>query len=264
MIGKLRALLRRDLLTVVHYRTSLVLHFAGILGEVAGLYFLARAVGPGFRPDGLPFFPFLLVGSSFYLCLIGGVQVFVETVRTAQMTGTLEVLLSTSTHDTMVILLMATSAFFGRLCQLLLAFAAACLLFGLKLSTSHIVAFILIFSASIIVVVALGLLASAIQIWTGRGSSLVWLLASFGALISGTLFPVSVLPRPVQLLAEIFPVTHSLDGMRLALLSGASIQGFAVHLAWLAAYALVLVPLSLLLLSHVLRRARHEGTLAIY
>jgi ABC-2 type transport system permease protein len=261
---KLLALARRDLLAAARYRTALVFQVASVLGEVAGLFFLARAVGPGFRPDGMDFFPFLLIGSSFYVCLVGGVQVFVETIRTAQLTGTLEALLSTSTHDIVTILLMAASSFLGRACQLLLALAAACLLFGLSLNTSHILAFALTLAVSIAVVAGIGLLAAALQIWTGRGSSLVWLFASAGALISGTFFPVSALPKAVQQISRLFPITHSLDAMRIALLSGTSIKDFPSHLAWLAAYALLLVPFSVLALKRVLRQARRDGTLAIY
>jgi ABC-2 type transport system permease protein len=261
---KLLALVRRDLLATVRYRAALIVPFVGVLGEVAGLFFLARAVGPQYRPDGMDFFPFLLIGSSFYVCLIGGVQVFAETIRTAQLTGTLEALLSTSTHDIVVILLMAASSFLGRAFQLLLALIAACLFFGLRLNTSHVLACALTLSVSLAVVVGVGLLAAALQIWTGRGSSLVWLFASVGALISGTLFPVSALPKAVQQLSWLFPITHSLDAMRIALVSGASMEGFRNHLALLTAWALFLVPLSLLALTRVLRRARHDGTLAVY
>ena len=264
MTDKLLALARRDLLAAARYRTALVFQFVSVLGEVAGLFFLARAVGPDFRPDGMAFFPFLLIGSSFYVCLVGGVQAFVETVRTAQLTGTLEALLSTSTHDTVTILLLAASSFISRAFQLLLALAVACLLFGLRLDTSHAIAFALIFSVSIAVVVGIGLLAAALQIWTGRGGSVVWVFASLGALISGAFFPVSALPEAVRHLSWFFPITHSLDAMRIALVSGTSMEGLSSHVALLTTYALFLVPFSILVLSHVLRRARHDGTLAVY
>jgi ABC-2 type transport system permease protein len=264
MTDKLLALVRRDLLAATRYRSALIVPFLGVLGEVAGLFFLARAVGPGFRPDGMAFFPFLLVGSSFYVCLVGGIQVFVETIRTAQMTGTLETLLSTSTHDVVVILLMSASSFLSRVFQLLLALTAACLFFGLRLTTSHILAVVITLLVSIAVVVGIGLLAAALQIWTGRGGSLVWLFASVGALISGTLFPVSALPQVVQRLSWLFPITHSLDAMRIALLAGTSMKDFPGHVALLFAYALLLLPFSILMLRRVLRRARHDGMLAVY
>jgi ABC-2 type transport system permease protein len=264
MTDKLLALVRRDLLTAARYRSGIVFQLVSVLGEVAGLFFLARAVGPSFRPDGMDFFPFLLIGSSFYVCLVGGVQVFVETVRTAQLTGTLETLLSTSTRDVVTILLMAASSFVSRAVQLVAALAAACLLFGLRLNTSHVIAFLSTFILSIAVIAGIGLLAAALQIWAGRGGSLVWLFASAGALISGAFFPVSALPHVVRQMAWLFPITHSLDAMRIALVSGASRADVQSHLALLAVYAMLLVPFSLLVLARVLRRARHDGTLAAY
>jgi len=264
MTDKLLALARRDLLTAVRYRSGLAFQVISVLGEVAGLFFLARAVGPGFRPDGMDFFPFLVIGSSFYVCLVGGVQVFVETVRTAQLTGTLETLLSTSTHDVVTILLMASSSFISRAVQLLTALAVAWLAFGLRLSTSHIIAFALTLVLSLAVIVGIGILAAALQIWAGRGSSVVWLFASAGALISGAFFPVSALPGAVRRLSWLFPITHSLDAVRIALVPATSMSGFQSHMVLLAAYALLLVPFSLLVLARVLRQARHDGTLAAY
>ena len=264
MTDKLLALARRDLLTAVRYRSGLAFQVVSVLGEVAGLFFLARAVGPTFRPDGMDFFPFLLIGSSFYVCLVGGVQVFVETVRSAQLTGTLETLLSTSTHDVVTILLMASSSFISRAVQLLTALAAAWLVFGLRLSTSHIIAFALTLVLSLAVIVGIGILAAALQIWAGRGSSVVWLFASAGALISGAFFPVSALPGAIRQLSWLFPITHSLDAVRIALVPATSMSGFQSHMVLLAAYALVLVPFSLLVLARVLRQARHDGTLAAY
>ena len=60
------------------------------------------------------------------------------------------------------------------------------------------------------------------------------------------------------------PITQSLVGMRLALLEGASLSGVGRELLILAAFALALVPGSLLVFSRTLRRARLAGTLSFY
>jgi hypothetical protein len=52
--------------------------------------------------------------------------------------------------------------------------------------------------------------------------------------------------------------------MRLALLEGASFRTVSHELLILAAFAIVLVPASLLFFSWTLRRARIEGTLSFY
>ena len=55
---KMRAVLRRDLLTAIRYRSGFALTLAGAIVELAAFFYLSRAIGPGFRPDGVDYFPF--------------------------------------------------------------------------------------------------------------------------------------------------------------------------------------------------------------
>jgi len=91
----------------------------------------------------------------------------------------------------------------------------------------------------------------------------VWALGSVWFL-TGTMFPVQTLPKALRDLAQLIPITHSLEGMRLALLQGASFRTVAHELLILSAFAVLLVPASLLFFSWTLRRARIEGTLSFY
>ena len=82
--------------------------------------------------------------------------------------------------------------------------------------------------------------------------------------MTGTLFPVSALPKPLQVLAEVIPITHSLSGLRLALLQGAAFSLLLPDIAILALFSCILLPTSLLIFSYTVRRARLEGTLSFY
>ena len=124
--------MRRDLLTAVRYRTGFLLSAAGAITELAAFYYLSRAVGPGFRPEGLEFFSFLLVGTGFFTFLLMGVHSFLQTVQEAQQTGTLEVLMTTPTSPSVLVFLSAMSAFAANTFALLFYLAAG-LLFGAPL-----------------------------------------------------------------------------------------------------------------------------------
>src|SRR5690349_3700379 len=97
IMDKMFAILRRDLLVASRYRGAAWLLTVGLLVEIAGSYYLAKAIGPGFRPGGMEYFPFLLIGAGFYSFLLDSVYVFVRNVHDAQMGGTLEVLATSST-----------------------------------------------------------------------------------------------------------------------------------------------------------------------
>ena len=260
---KLAAIVRRDVLTTIRYRNGFLLSAVGVLAEVVAFRYLARAIGPAFRPEGVDYFPFLVVGSGFYTFLITGVQAFLSTVQEAQQTGTLEVLLTTATPAPVLIFLSAFSAFAGKLANLVLFLLVGLLLFRVPLPHANPLGVGLIFLLSLAVALALGVFAAALQIAVQKGSAVIWLLGSVWFL-TGTIFPVGALPLPLRWAAWCIPLTHSLTGMRGALLLGRSTAELAPEILWLTAAVLILVPASLGLFSWVLRRGRREGTLSAY
>ncbi|HYN15632.1 MAG TPA: ABC transporter permease [Terriglobales bacterium] len=264
LADKVLVIARRDLLTALRYRAGFWTHILGVLAEIAGFYFLARAVGPGYRPDGVGYFPFLLVGTSLYGFLFMGANAFIDSVREAQWSGTMEVLMTTSTPGPVIILLTAISAFGSRIFDFCLYFVAGFLLFGVPLEHPNLPAAVVVFLLSLLVAVAFGVIAAAFQVATQKGSSVVWLVGSVIWLTSGTLFPVSALPGWVQRISWLIPLTYSLDGLRAALLRGASLAEMSKLISVLAVYAVVLLPASLGLLSVTLRHARMRGTLSFY
>ena len=263
LLEKLAAIVRRDVLTAVRYRNGFVLGFIGTFAEMLAFFYLARAVGPAFRPEGVGFFAFLVVGVGFYTFLISGVQAFLSTVQEAQQTGTIEVLLTTSTPAPTLIFLSAFSAFAGKTGKLVFDLAVGLIVFGVVLPHPNVVGSVLIFLLSLAVAVALGILAAALQIALQKGSAVIWLLSAVGFL-TGMLFPVSALPLPLRWAAWLIPITHSLSGMRGALLLGQSNAELSPEILWLSIAALILLPASLAILSWVLRRGRLLGTLSFY
>jgi ABC-2 type transport system permease protein len=121
-----------------------------------------------------------------------------------------------------------------------------------------------VFLLSAAIAVALGIFAAALQLAIQKGSALLWLFGSGTWFLTGTLFPIETLPKPLHFVAELIPVTHSLNGMRLVLLQGADLAAFRGEILYLAIFALLILPVSLLVFSHTLRRARQEGTLSFY
>jgi ABC-2 type transport system permease protein len=261
LLDKTAVIMRRDLLTAVRYRTGFVLGAAGAITELAAFYYLSRAVGPDFRPEGIEYFSFLLIGTGFYTFLLMSVHAFLQTVQEAQQTGTLEVLMTTSTSPPVLVFLSTMSAFAANTVTLAFYLIAG-LMFGAPLRP-NVVSSLAVFALSVVVAAAIGLLAAALQLAVQKGSAVVWVLGSVWFL-TGTMFPVGTLPKPLRGLGELIPITHSLEGMRLALLENASLAGVGHELLILAGFALVLVPCSLAVFSWTLRRARVTGTLSFY
>jgi len=262
-LDKLRAIVRRDLLTAIRHRSGFVVTLVGVFTELAAFYFLSRAIGPGFRPGGIEYFPFLLVGTGVYTFFVMSAQSFLSAVQEAQQTGTLEVLMTTSTAPAELIILSSISAFAGNLANLLIYLFAGVAVFRASVH-ANVFSCLAVLIFSLAIALALGIAAATLQVAFQKGSALLWLLGSGLWFLSGTMFPIQTLPRPLQLLARAVPLTYSIDGMRRALLEGQSVMMMLPTLMALAGFAVVLLPLALAALSLSLRRARQDGTLSFY
>src|ERR1700694_3718598 len=128
-LDKLHAILRRDLLTAIRHRSGFVVTLVGVFTELAAFYFLSRAIGPGFRPNGVEYFPFLLVGTGIYTFFVMSTQAFLSSVQEAQQTGTMEVLMTTSTPPAQLVVLSSVSAFAGNLVKLAVYLLAGAAIF---------------------------------------------------------------------------------------------------------------------------------------
>jgi ABC-2 type transport system permease protein len=261
-MDKLYAILRRDLLTAVRHRSGFLLTLVGVFSELAAFYFLSRAIGPGFRPGGIEYFPFLMVGTGLYTFFVMSAQAFLSAVQEAQQTGTLEVLMTTSTSPAQLIILSSISAFSG-LVNLLIYFLAGVAVFRASIH-ANLWACAAVLILSLVIALALGVAAATLQVAFQKGSAVLWLLGSGLWFLSGTMFPIESLPRPLVLLARAIPLTYAIDGMRRALLEGQSLLEIAPVLAILAGFSVVLLPLTLAGLALSLRRARQTGTLSFY
>ena len=263
IVDKAAAVLRKDILTALRYRNGLFMNVVSPAAQLVMFYYLAHAVGPQYKPDGMSYFVFLLIGTGFYTFLLTGIHSFFQIIQESQQAGTLEVLMTTATPVPVLLGLSAMSAFAGGFVQLLLYTAGGVLIFRPQLHVNG-AACAAVFALSLLIAVAIGMLAAGLQIAVHKGTAALWLFGSSAWLLAGTLFPVSVLPRPVQILAQLMPITHALSGMRMAMLNQAGTTPVMHEIEALVLFSALLLPASLLFLGWTLRRARQFGTLSFY
>jgi len=263
ILTKITAVLRKDLLTAVRYRNGFVFNLISPALQLATFYYLARAVGPQFRPDGMSYLMFLIVGTGFYTFLIAGIHSFLHAIQEAQQTGTLEFLMTTSTPAPVLLFLSTLSSFAGGFVQFVLYVASGILLFATAVKVSLFGA-LLVIALSLVIAAAIGLFAAGLQLSIHKGSAVLWLLGSCAWLMAGTLFPVNALPRPLQLLSNWLPFTHSLTGMRLAIFDAGNQAALLHEIKFLAFFSCALFPAGIGFFAWTLRRARQYGRLAFY
>jgi ABC-2 type transport system permease protein len=191
-----------------------------------------------------------------------GVSSFMSTIQEAQQAGTLEVLMTTPTGGSTVLLLSAISSLAGKGLTFSIYLAGGLVLAGVRFAHVSLLPACIVLVLSFAIAAALGMGTAALQLLTQKGSAILWLLGSAVWMLAGAMFPISVLPRWLQFVSLAIPMTHALTAMRLTLISGGLPAGLLNEIAVLAGFALLLLPLSLVLFEKALRYARRTGSLS--
>jgi len=94
-----------------------------------------------------------------------------------------------------------------------------------------------------------------------RGAQMTHVFIALLLLVSGVYYPVSVLPGALKVLAAYSPATYVLEGVRLALLEGASLASLWPKIWPVLLMGAVLIPLGLFVFQLGERYAKKTGKL---
>jgi ABC-2 type transport system permease protein len=255
----------RDLAIARSYRIMFLFEMVETLLGVAAFYYLSQFIEvPAFaraQPAG-GYFAFAVVGFAFFDYLTVALNAFDQSLEEARRNGTLEYLLVTQTTLPVILAGSAIYPFILLSLRTTVYLGWAVFLFNFPINRANWIGAILVLAASVLAFAGLGVLSASYSLLFKRGNPVKWLFLGVAGLVSGVMYPVTVLPSYLQSLARLVPVTYSLQGMRIALLQQASISTLWPTLRALLLFALVLLPVSFAVFSWALRRTKVTGTLS--
>lgn len=254
------AFFKRDLFTDLSYKLYLTLQLLNIVVGIAAFYFLSRIVEKN-SLRGYESFPFILVGMAVNGYMSTSLVYLTQGVRQYQPLGTLKAIFAARTSPLAFILLSSLYPFLRAAVDVGLYLAGG-MFFGLSLAKANLPAALLVFLLSMPACTCIGILSTTFTVVFKRGDPLVWLFGSLSWLLGGVFYPPEVLPRFLQRAALLLPITHVLDGMRAALLGGASVAEVLPQIGSLALFGLIGLPASLFAFNWGVRWARVTGTLS--
>jgi ABC-type polysaccharide/polyol phosphate export permease len=250
------AFVKRDALVDFSYRLSFVLHAAHILLGVAAYFFLARFVDRAALGGAAPF-PFLLVGLAANAFMSTWLVCFTEAIRSGQAAGTLKLIFSSPVS-------LGQFLFFSSLYPSARAtieagvYVAGGLALGVAASLASPFGALLMLLLSSLAFAAIGIASAAFALVVKRGDPVLWIATSASWLLGGVLYPVQLLPEPLQRAAQILPITHAVDGLRAAFSGDGSV---AAPAGTLLLFVIISLPSSVAAFHWALRRARARGSL---
>jgi ABC-2 type transport system permease protein len=266
-LAKIAAIFRRDARVALSYPGNFAISWLSIGIEVVIAWYISQLVpaSPKFSPTGavaIGYFQYIAINSAFVRFQSAALNSFAESIRDAQLTGTLEIVLATPTRLTTLVLSSAAWSFTYTTLQTVL-FLAIAVMFGLNLSHVDYVTTLVFLALTVGAVSPLGVLAAALSMVIKKTGPIEWLSVSTAALFGGVYLPLRYLPHWLQIIGWTLPITHALNGFRAAA-AGVPLRAAASDAIWLLVASLVLMPFSLWVFAKAVGKARVDGTLSMY
>ncbi len=136
------------------------------------------------------------------------------------------------------------------------------LFFHLDLGHTNVGATVVVILLSSLSFLGIGIMAASLPLlFTERGTQMTLVASAVLLLISGVYYPVSVLPRWMQLLATISPANYALDAIRRSVMRGAGLGALWPDIWPLALIGALTIPLGFFVFQRAERYAKRTGRL---
>lgn len=262
------AFLKRDARIAFSYRLSFLLSLVEVFGILTIFYFLGRTFGqqevPALARYGGSFLAFLLIGVALTDCVTLSLTTFAQQIREGQMTGTLESTLLSPVRLVLILIYSSLWPYLFSAVRLALYLVAGGALYSVNMERANLPAALAILLLTILCFMGIGMLWAGVVLVMKRGDAVMNLMGYGVILSSGVLFPSTLLPGWVQNIGAAIPLTHALEGMRLALLQGRTPAELAPIIFKLIAFAAVLQTVGLAGFNTAVHFTKRAGSLAEY
>lgn len=268
-LNKVSAFIKKDMKISVSYKLQFVFQFLQVFFGIAVIYFIGKMLGQSgkasvLRQYGGDYFSFALVGLAINSYLRAGLVTITNDIRQIMNQGTLEAMCATPTNYSWLILCSSLWQFVFETIRVVCYFAAAILIFGMKLDNANWPAALLSMALTAPVFLMLGMISCSILVVIKKGDPVSWVFSSLGAILAGTMFPVSVLPDWMQKVSLCLPLTHSLEAARRSLLTGAGPGQISANLWALVIFIIILIPLTIAVNNICMKNAKKKGAFSTH
>ena len=180
-------------------------------------------IGVGVGGDAATITTFLLIGTLIWSYLSMIFDLLSETVSWERWEGTIEYTFMAPASRATQLIGMGVYAVLYGIVRIIIMLGAISLFFDLQLANANYPAALAILAICSVSLVGFGMVAAVMPLLSPeKGQQVTYIFTAVLLLVSGIYYDVDVLPGWMQPFANISPVYYALDGIRNALLEGAS------------------------------------------
>jgi ABC-2 type transport system permease protein len=265
-LARVAAIFNRDRRIETSYIASFTLSWLNIVVEVTIAYFISLLMHPsanfGWNGHVGTYFGYLVVNFAILRFQMVALSAFATAIRDGQMMGTLEVVLASPTSLALLVLSSGLWSFLLTGLQTA-TYMFVAVLYGLNLELVNPLTLAVFLVLTIVAISPLGVAAAAATMVFKKTGPVEWAMTSASTLFAGVYLPISLLPHPIQVLSWMLPLTHVLNGFRGAMF-GATLPQVGGDVLWLCGFTLITLPIALRVFTRAVKRAKIDGSLALY
>lgn len=258
----------RDFLSETSYKLAFIMQIFRMFVSLFIFFFLSKLMGssaiPQLKPYGGDYFAFVLIGIAFFSYLNVSSETLTKNIREGQSLGTLEALLVTQTSIPTIILSSTLYSFIWATFRVFVYLVMGSVFFGVNIDNANAAAALTVLILTIISFGSLGIISASFVMVLKKGDPVSFLITNTAGLLGGLYYPISVLPDWLQFFSYLLPVTYALEGMRQAVLMGLSFAELIPNIGILCIFSALMLPISLVVFSKAVKRARQDGSLTQY
>jgi ABC-2 type transport system permease protein len=257
------AVLRRDLYVYISYRTRVVSQVLTALFSLTLFYYVSRLVHVNGFSSHSAYFGFVVVGISLIGVLYSSFSI-PELLRQELIAGTFDRLLLSPFGAIRSVIAMSLFPMAVSFVLATFTLTLGCVVYGLHLYAPTAPLAIPVMALVLLAFLPFGILFAALTVVVKQGSvGTSWVIALL-SIIGGLYFPVSLLPNWLQTAAKLQPFTAATDLLRHLLVNSSLGESPQTALLKLAGFAVVLLPLSVVVLARCIRLGQRRGTIIEY
>jgi ABC-2 type transport system permease protein len=205
---------------------------------------------------------FLLIGTLIWAYLSALLDDMSLVIMWERWEGTIEHTLMAPVPRAVHLIGMSAFGMLHALMRTGLILACSLPFFSVDLGHAQWLTVLIVMVVGSISLVALGILAGILpMLYPERGEQMSFMVQALVLLVSGVYYGVNVLPGWLQVASHASPATYLLRGVRAALINGTGFSQQAETIGVLAAFGVVLLPVSLMTFGAAERWARKTGRL---
>lgn len=257
------AVMRRDLSIYLSYRTRLVSQALTSIFSLTLFYYVSRLVHINGFNSPSSYFGFVVVGISMVSVMYSCFSI-PEVVRQELVAGTFDRLVLSAFGAVRSVIAMTLFPLVYSFILAATTLGLGCLLFGLNLHWATVPLSVPVMALALLAFLPFGLVLAALTVVVKQGSvGASWLIALL-SIIGGLYFPVALLPHWLQTAGKLQPFTAATSVLRHLLVDSPIGEAPGLALVKLALFAMVLVPVSLIVLARAIRFGQRRGTILEY